>query len=59
MFWKRNFLLLLEFGTPYHPKQHCSADEGKKAEQSRVILISEMKFKIKTNFYAAIADKRA
>lgn len=21
LFWKRNFLLLLEFGTPYHPKQ--------------------------------------
>jgi hypothetical protein len=53
MFWKRNFLLLLEFGTPY-PEQPCSADKGKKAEHSRVIVISEREFKIKTNFYAAI-----
>lgn len=31
----------------------CSAHEGKKkAEQSRVIPISEKKFKIKTNIYA-------
>jgi hypothetical protein len=48
----KNFLLLLEFGTLYHKKQLCSAHEGKKAEWSRVIPISETKFKVKTNFYA-------
>jgi hypothetical protein len=42
----------LEFHIIQNNKQ-CSVHEGKKAEQSRVILISETKLTIKTNFFYA------
>jgi hypothetical protein len=52
VFCKRNFLPLLELGTPSHPKQQkqYSAHEVKKARKPRVIPIPETKCKIKTNF---------
>lgn len=50
---EKKFIALLEFGTLYIIQNNSvSAHEGKKAEQSRLILISETKFKIKINFYA-------